>query len=56
MLTDEGNKAALKVDKYFDKIREEIPEGGIDVNLQTIIDELNSLDKLLDNYISRSGL
>ena len=29
---------------------------NINVNLQTIVDELEALDELLDNYISRSGL
>ena len=55
-LTDKGRLAAEKVGAYFGKIREEIPTEGIDVNLQTIIDELESLDELLDNYIQRSGL
>lgn len=55
-LTDKGSAAADKVGSYFDKIRSDIPTDGIDVNLQTIIDELQGLDILLDNYISRSGL
>ncbi len=55
-LTDKGDEAAERVGHYFDEIRSDIPTDGIDINLQTIIDELNELDKLLDNYISRSGL
>ncbi len=55
-LTEKGKIAADKVGTYFDKIRADIPTDGIDVNLQTIIDELKALDELLDNYISRSGL
>ena len=56
ILTESGKKAAEKVGEYFDQIRSDIPTDGIDVNLQTIIDELKALDDLLDNYISRSGL
>lgn len=55
-LTEKGSKAAEKVGSYFDQIRSDIPTDNIDVNLQTIIDELQGLDMLLDNYISRSGL
>ena len=55
-LTDKGVEAADKVGHYFNQIRDGIPTEGIDVNLQTIIDELGALDELLDNYISRSGL
>ena len=55
-LTEKGRKSAEKVGQYFDQIRTDIPTDGIDVNLQTIIDELEALDELLDNYISRSGL
>lgn len=44
------------VDDYFQKIKEDIPEDGIDVNLQTIVDELEALELLLDKYIYRSGL
>ena len=56
MLTDKGNDAACMVDDYFQKIRKDIPEDGIDLNLQTIIDELEALEMLLDKYIARSGL
>lgn len=55
-LTQKGRYAADKVGTYFDQIRSDIPTDEIDVNLQTIIDELGALDILLDNYISRSGL
>lgn len=56
MLTDKGNDAACMVDDYFQKIKKDIPEDGIDLNLQTIIDELEALEMLLDKYIARSGL
>lgn len=55
-LTDMGKDAAKKVSKYFDKIKPEVDESNINTNLKTIIDELESLDELLDNYIVRSGL
>ena len=55
-LTDNGKSAAEKVGVYFDQIRSDIPKDNINVNLQTIVDELEALDELLDNYISRSGL
>ena len=55
-LTDKGRDAAERVGIYFDEIRADIPTDKIDVNLQTIIDELQALEELLDNYISRSGL
>ena len=55
-LTDKGRDAAEWVGIYFDEIRADIPTDKIDVNLQTIIDELQALEELLDNYISRSGL
>ena len=56
ILTDSGKTAAEKVGVYFDHIRTDIPKDNINVNLQTIVDELEALDELLDNYISRSGL
>ena len=56
MLTKNGEKAAIKVGDYLYKLRNEFENDEVDVNLQTIIDELNSLDKLLDKFISRSGL
>lgn len=55
-LTQKGNDAADKVSKYFDKIKPEVDEKNINTNLKTIIDELSSLDNLLDDYIVRSGL
>ena len=55
-LTAKGRDAAERVGIYFDEIRADIPTDKIDVNLQTIIDELQALEELLDNYISRSGL
>lgn len=56
MLTKNGEKAAVKVGDYLYKLRNEFKNDEVDVNLQTIIDELNSLDQLLDKFISRSGL
>lgn len=56
ILTDNGKSAAEKVGVYFDQIRSDIPRDNINVNLQTIVDEIEALDELLDNYISRSGL
>lgn len=56
MLTKNGEKAAVKVGDYLYKLRNEFENDEVDVNLQTIIDELNSLDQLLDKFISRSGL
>lgn len=56
MLTKNGEKAAVKVGDYLYKLRNEFEDDEVDVNLQTIIDELNSLDQLLDKFISRSGL
>ena len=56
ILTDNGKSAAEKVGVYFDQIRSDIPKDNINVNLQTIVDELDAMDELLDNYISRSGL
>lgn len=56
MLTNNGEKAAVKVGDYLYKLRNEFENDEVDVNLQTIIDELNSLDQLLDKFISRSGL
>lgn len=55
-LTEQGVMAADKVGALFKKIRADIAQDSIEVNLQTIIDELEALDELLDNYISRSGL
>lgn len=55
-LTQKGSEAASKVSKYFDKIKPEVDESNININLKTIISELQSLDDLLDDYIVRSGL
>lgn len=55
-LTEKGYDAAEKVSKYFDKIKPEAEEKSINSNLKTIINELGSLDNLLDDYIVRSGL
>lgn len=55
-LTKKGFDAAEKVSKYFDKIKPEVEEKSINSNLKTIINELGSLDDLLDDYIVRSGL
>ncbi|MDY3005830.1 MarR family transcriptional regulator [Anaerococcus sp. AGMB00486] len=55
-LTQKGVDAADKVSEYFDKIKPEVDESNINTNLKTIINELESLDSLLDDYIIRSGL
>lgn len=55
-LTQKGFDSAEKVSKYFDKIRPKDDEKSINSNLKTIINELDSLDNLLDDYIVRSGL
>lgn len=55
-LTEKGQDAAKRIGDYFEKIRSELPEESIKINLESIIDELQGLDNLLDNYISRSGL
>ena len=55
-LTQKGFDAAEKVSEYFDKIRPKKDEKSINSNLKTIINELDSLDNLLDDYIVRSGL
>lgn len=51
MLTKNGEKAAVKVGDYLYKLRNEFKNDEVGVNLQTIIDELNSLDQLLDKFI-----
>ena len=56
VLTESGEKAAHMFDRYFQTIRDDIPEEGIDVNLKTIVEELEALEALLDKYINRSGL
>lgn len=53
-LTETGIQASKELGEYFYKIREEFPDDGVDVNLETIVEELKELDKLLDKYISRS--
>src|SRR5699024_11314018 len=55
-LTEQGEMASKKIGDYFSEIRSEMPDDNININLKTIIDELEELDKLLDNYILRSGL
>ncbi|WP_296112719.1 MarR family winged helix-turn-helix transcriptional regulator [uncultured Anaerococcus sp.] len=52
-LTDKGIAASKDLGEYFYKIREEFPGDTVDVNLETIIEELKELDELLDKYISR---
>ena len=53
-LTETGIAASKELGEYFYKLREEFPDDGVDVNLETIVEELKELDKLLDKYISRS--
>ncbi|MDO5047098.1 MAG: MarR family transcriptional regulator [Anaerococcus sp.] len=56
ILTSPGVDAARRVNDYFQHLGADLPEEAINLNLKTIIDELTSLDLLLDKYISRSGL
>lgn len=53
-LTETGIAASKELGEYLYKLREEFPDDGVDVNLETIVEELKELDKLLDKYISRS--
>lgn len=53
-LTETGIAASKELGEYFYKLREEFPDDGVDVNLETIVEELKELDELLDKYISRS--
>ena len=52
-LTETGIAASKDLGEYFYKIREEFPDDAVEVNLETIVEELKELDLLLDNYISR---
>ena len=52
-LTDTGIAASKDLGEYFYKIREEFPDDAVEVNLETIVEELKELDLLLDKYISR---
>lgn len=52
-LTETGIAASKELGEYFYKIREEFPDDDVDVNLETIVEELKELDALLDKYISR---
>lgn len=55
-LTEKGQEGADMIGEYFNNIREGIPEDEVDINLTTILEELEELDKLLDGFILRSGL
>lgn len=55
-LTDTGIAASKELGEYFYKIREEFPDDAVDVNLETIVEELRELDILLDKYISRRSI
>ena len=55
-LTETGIAASKELGEYCDKIREEFPDDAVDVNLETIVEELKELDKLLDKYISRRAI
>lgn len=55
-LTETGIAASKELGEYFYKIREEFPDDAVDVNLETIVEELNELDVLLDKYISRRSI
>ncbi|WP_311491469.1 MarR family transcriptional regulator [uncultured Anaerococcus sp.] len=52
-LTEAGITASKDLGEYFYKIREEFPDDAVEVNLETIVEELKELDILLDKYISR---
>lgn len=52
-LTETGIAASKDLGEYFYKIREEFPDDAVEVNLETIVEELKELDLLLDKYISR---
>lgn len=54
-LTEMGEKACDSVEVYFDKIRNDIPKDVSGVHMDTIIKELEELNKLLDKYMDRSG-
>ena len=55
-LTETGIVASKELGEYFYKIREEFPDDAVDVNLETIVEELKELDILLDKYISRRSI
>ena len=55
-LTETGIAASKDLGEYFYKIREEFPDDDVDVNLETIVEELRELDILLDKYISRRSI
>lgn len=55
-LTETGIQASKELGEYFYKIREVFPDDGVDVNLETIVEELKELDILLDKYISRRAI
>ena len=55
-LTETGIAASKELGEYFYKIREEFPDDAVDVNLETIVEELRELDILLDKYISRRSI
>ena len=55
-LTETGIAASKELGEYFYKIREEFPDDAVDVNLETILEELRELDILLDKYISRRSI
>ena len=52
-LTETGIAASKDLGEYFNKIRKEFPDDAVEVNLETIVEELKELDLLLDKYISR---
>ena len=55
-LTEQGIAASKDLGEYFYKIREEFPDDAVDLNLETIVEELRELDILLDKYISRRSI
>ena len=55
-LTETGIAASKELGEYFYKIREEFPDDAVDVNLETIVEELREVDILVDKYISRRSI
>lgn len=53
-LTEKGQEAARRVGDYLDKLQENIPVEKVEINLQSIIEELNELNGLLDTYLDGS--
>lgn len=55
-LTQKGNDAIKVVEKYFDNIKKDLPKEINELHLDDILQTLTKLDKLLDKYMTRSGI